>query len=364
LSAAHDVWPEQNMSGWFPPAIRFPAGIDDPVPYFRQRVEEILKDPPLLSASALRASLEMGAENSHEPVSLAQKAILDGRLSDSMSILSACAVNHPHASALAGLVSFALGLEEKAVLFWESISHMTPKDSKPSLYASLVNLGEWMKQAHPAMHPETDAFSILCGGRGLDVGCGGSKTCPDAIGVDLVSGGTAGSHGGQAGVRSKADVTASGDYMPMFPDGEMDYVIARHNLEHYKDCVKALLEWIRVLRPGGVLAVATPDHDWVDTINIDPTHRHVFTMDSLQRFFSLAPGMNTIFVGGLIPRWSIMAVAQKAPTKSGYDYLGAVFGRDIQRVSRRLAEYRREGREWLARECQFELSRMKEGARA
>lgn len=326
--------------------------------YFHGRVQEILKDPPLLSASALRASLDESATGVQEIVSLAQKALLEGRLSDALGLLDLCAVNHPHAAALAGLVSYALGLVEKAVLFWESISHMIPKDSKPSLYSSLVNLGDWMRQANPSLHPETDAFSILCSGRGLDVGCGGKKTCPQAIGVDIVTGGSTGQHGGQAGVKSMADVTASGDYMPMFADGEMDYVIARHNLEHYKDHVKALLEWMRVLKPGGLLAVAAPDHEWVDTINIDITHTHVFTTESLERLFGLLPGMKTVFVGGLIPRWSIIAVAQKTPPAEPYDYLAAMRSRDMERVARRMDIHRQEGREWLAGECQRELSRL------
>jgi SAM-dependent methyltransferase len=330
----------------------------DPERYFHRRVEDILKDPPLLSASALNASLIDGARDAQEAVSLAQKALLEGRLSDSLALLNLCAANHPHSAALAGLVSYALGLVERAILFWESISHMIPKDSKPSFYSSLVNLGDWMRQVNPALHPETDAFSILCSGRGLDVGCGGKKTCPQAIGVDIVTGGSEGQHGGQVGVKSMADVTASGDYMPMFKDGEMDFVIARHNMEHYKDHVKALLEWIRVLKPGGLLAVAVPDHEWVDTINIDPTHRHVFTVESLKRLFGLLPGMKTVYAGGLIPRWSIMAVAQKTPASKPYDYMAAERSRDMERVARRMAIHRQEGREWLAGECQRELSRM------
>lgn len=334
------------MSGSLLPPIKFPPGIVDPVAYFHQRAEEILKDPPLLSASALRASLGEGATGVHEAAILAQKAILEGRLSDSLGLLELCAANHPHAAALAGLVSYALGLVEKAVFFWESISHMIPEDSKPSLYSSLVNLGDWMRRADPSLDPETDALAILCSGKGLDVGYGGAKTCPSAISV-----------GGGAG-QAKADTAASGDYLPMFADGQMDYVIARHSLGRCKDHVKALLEWMRVLKAGGLLAVATPDHDWVDTIKMDATHTHAFTAESLERLFSLLPGMNTLFAGGLVPRWSIMAVAQKAPASRPYDYFAAVRSRDMARIRRRMAIHRQNGREWLAGECQRELSRL------
>ncbi|MBF0291761.1 MAG: class I SAM-dependent methyltransferase [Nitrospinae bacterium] len=346
------------MSGLFPPPLKFPAGVEDPVQYFYGRVEEILKAPPLLSADALEDPLFEGADGVKEALSSAQEALGKGRLSDSLALLNLCAVNHPHASALAGLACYALGLVEKSVFFWESISHMIPKDVNPSLYSSLVNLGRWIVISNPAFHPETDAFSIFCSGRGLDVGCGGKKTCPQAIGVDIVGGGFIGQYGGQVGVKSMADVTASGDYMPMFGDGEMDFVIARHNMEHYKDHVKALLEWVRVLKQGGLLAVAVPDHDWVDTINIDPTHRHVFTADSLDRLFGLLPGMKTVYAGGLIPRWSLLAVAQKTPAPKPYDYMAAALSRDMERVARRMNICKKGGRDWLARECQLELSRM------
>ena len=60
-----------------------------------------------------------------------------------------------------------------------------------------------------------------------------------------------GGHGVVANQTSVADIQASGDNLHMFGDGELDYVVARHNLEHYVDVVKTLCEWRRVLKPGG-----------------------------------------------------------------------------------------------------------------
>ena len=63
---------------------------------------------------------------------------------------------------------------------------------------------------------------------------------PDCIGVDLLAAGEVGEHGVVSGQRSVADVRASGDDLHMFADGELDFVVSRHNLEHYVDVVKTL----------------------------------------------------------------------------------------------------------------------------
>ena len=57
--------------------------------------------------------------------------------------------------------------------------------------------------------------------------------------------GETGRYGVVANQVSVADVQASGDDLHMFRDGELDYVVSRHNLEHYIDIVKTLLEWRR-----------------------------------------------------------------------------------------------------------------------
>jgi SAM-dependent methyltransferase len=42
------------------------------------------------------------------------------------------------------------------------------------------------------------------------------------------------------------------------PDGSYDFVLASHVLEHIANPIKALLEWKRVLRPGGVILIVCP----------------------------------------------------------------------------------------------------------
>jgi len=159
-------------------------------------------------------------------------------------------------------------------------------------------------------HPEAVALAKFCVGRGIDVGCGHRKVAPDCIGVDLLQAGEKGAYGVVKGKASVADVKASGDDLP-FKTNELDYVVSRHNLEHYIDVVKTLQEWRRVLKPGGVMAMIVPDERAGDTIYLDPTHKHVFTPESLERLVSALGGLDVLSTDVVVPNWSFMLVAKK-----------------------------------------------------
>ncbi len=65
-------------------------------------------------------------------------------------------------------------------------------------------------------------------------------------------------------------------------DGSFDFVFSSHCLEHVRDPVEALGNWIRVVRPGGHLVISVPDEDlyeqgtWPSTFNSD--HKMTFTV--------------------------------------------------------------------------------------
>lgn len=55
------------------------------------------------------------------------------------------------------------------------------------------------------------------------------------------------------------DVLGSAEDLSAFADDSLDFVIANHLVEHLEYPISALLEFQRVLRPGGILYLALPD---------------------------------------------------------------------------------------------------------
>lgn len=161
-------------------------------------------------------------------------------------------------------------------------------------------------------HPERLALLPYCtNGRGIDVGCGHRKTHENCIGVDILPKGTLGEIGCVAGKEIVSDICASGDDLNMFKDEELDFVVSRHNLEHYVDIIKTLTEWKRVLKKGGLLATILPDEGSLNTIALDPTHKHVFTRESFVRYIQLIGGFEIVKVETVVPNWSFISVCKK-----------------------------------------------------
>jgi SAM-dependent methyltransferase len=94
----------------------------------------------------------------------------------------------------------------------------------------------------------------------LDVGC--------SIGATVAAAGERGWRASGVDVSRDAirscrrrglDCRVVDDFELPFPDGSFDVVTSWHVIEHVDDVQVALAEWRRVLRPGGILAMETPD---------------------------------------------------------------------------------------------------------
>jgi len=117
-------------------------------------------------------------------------------------------------------------------------------------------------------------------GHGIEIGSGRIKSNENAIGVDIFP-------------YSATDVLAEASDLWMFKDGEMDFVIASHALEHFPDTKAVMKEWKRVLKVGGTMAVAVPDAESCPGVVRDP-HKCGLTKEILRIIFKYDLGMKVI----------------------------------------------------------------------
>ena len=127
-----------------------------------------------------------------------------------------------------------------------------------------------------------DRLGLRAGERVLDMGCGAGrhafemyKRGADVIAFDQDADELATVSEWFAAMRDEGDLplgaeadVKQGDALNLpFPDGEFDRVVAAEVLEHIPDDDAAIAELVRVLRPGGTIAVTVPG----DTPSAAPT---------------------------------------------------------------------------------------------
>ncbi|MGE5655406.1 MAG: methyltransferase domain-containing protein [Actinomycetota bacterium] len=76
----------------------------------------------------------------------------------------------------------------------------------------------------------------------------------------------------------EADIVDDGENLASIPDSSWDFVIANHMIEHCQDPIGTLENFLRVIKPGGVLYMGVPDKRY--TFDID---RPLTSLDHLIR---------------------------------------------------------------------------------
>jgi len=108
---------------------------------------------------------------------------------------------------------------------------------------------------------------------GLDVGCAAGilkiMGFSDVIGIDIVEG-------------SNVTVLASAEYLP-FRTESFQLVFAGEVIEHLREPIRALREWVRVLRDGGKMIISTPNGLRVNVYSGNPEHKRMFGPHDLCR---------------------------------------------------------------------------------
>lgn len=115
-----------------------------------------------------------------------------------------------------------------------------------------------------------------CVGNGVDCGCGGDSIIPTSIGIDRPQG-----HPDRAdfGI-SPTHLTGDAFNLYWFKDGVLDYVYNSHCIEDAQFTGVVILEYLRVLKPGGHLIICAPDQEaYVEFSNLigdtpNSAHKH------------------------------------------------------------------------------------------
>jgi len=138
----------------------------------------------------------------------------------------------------------------------------------------------------------------IIGKCGLDVGFGGTPIIPNSITVDM-----------------EAPYTARGNYpqhlkgdarkLLWFKDNVLDYVYSSHLLEDFEDPHPIVVEWIRVIKLGGLLILNLPNEkkyrEFCDKNNgnYNGAHKNMsMSLEWMKKFFqSYFPGRLSLIEG-------------------------------------------------------------------
>lgn len=99
---------------------------------------------------------------------------------------------------------------------------------------------------------EEKFFDNYCQGKGLDIGYGGDPLLPDVDKWDFFNG--------------------DAQYLNGIPDQKYNFVYSSHCLEHMSNPYVSLLNWWRVLKPGGYLILYVPHRDLYEKKKILPSN--------------------------------------------------------------------------------------------
>ena len=152
----------------------------------------------------------------------------------------------------------------------------------------------------PSKH-EMTLLEASCKGKGVNIGCG-PRPFENAINIDIST-------------NSKADVFADAAYLPL-PSNHFDFLVSAHCLEHIdKGPLLVLIEWLRILKIGGQMAILVPNgEEGIISMRGDVGtfqkghHVHVFTCQTLQTLLDYAGGCDTTTKIIQRPEWTTTTI--------------------------------------------------------
>lgn len=115
-----------------------------------------------------------------------------------------------------------------------------------------LKLRSWRGAEPLSPKPLTETLvARFCLGSGIEIGAGKTPRCPRERTLFLDK------NIGDKDATENADIISDASKIPL-PDESMDFVFSSHVLEHMQNTIATLNEWMRVLRPGGVIFLILP----------------------------------------------------------------------------------------------------------
>jgi autotransporter strand-loop-strand O-heptosyltransferase len=150
-------------------------------------------------------------------------------------------------------------------------------------------------------------LSKFCLGYGIDIGMGGDKIVPHAIGIDLPSPYT---NVGMDAIQLGGD----GRNLKWFADETLDFVYSSHLLEDFINTGEVLSEWARVLKKDGLLILLLPDEQVYRKYCRDRgqgTNEHHQIENFSAEYVKTCMDLKCIYESGIINDYSFALVFRK-----------------------------------------------------
>jgi dolichol-phosphate mannosyltransferase len=158
----------------------------------------------------------------------------------------------------ARLVKFGWAFARTLVRMWQLRNSVASADYDDRAFDSRIPVQRyWQRARHRIILEFLRASVPAADSRVLDVGCGSSRIIqdlPEAVGLDILL-------PKLRYLRSRHGRLLQGSVFALpFRDGAFNAVICSEVIEHIPDLPEVLREITRVLRPGGILILGTPDY--------------------------------------------------------------------------------------------------------
>lgn len=141
------------------------------------------------------------------------------------------------------------------------------------------------------------------GGIGLEPGCG-QVISPFCIGTDYYAGNQHPVYGGAYWPH----IRCLGEILP-FKNETFDFIVSHHSLEHMRDIISTIKEWLRVLKKGGKIVIVTPDSRYGPFG--DTSHISEVSPDEFELMLHLIPNIRILEQNTFKNNFSFNSVIEK-----------------------------------------------------